>query len=378
MNKHDTPLMSDVQYCARCCMPETSEGTIFDEMGICRACISSEQKMHINWLDRKKKLEEILDRFRESSGDNYDCLVPISGGKDSVFQLHMLVKIYKMKPLAVTFNHNWYTETGQYNLWNILEKLNVDHIMFTPNRGLINNIAKQSLHMIGDSCWHCHAGVGSFPLQAAIRFKIPLIIWGESIAEAGNKATYMDNGGEPIPFDEEYYLKVSSKVRPEEMICDSITSKDLYPFKLPSKEEVKSAGIYGIHLGDYMFWDGEKQVNFIKKEYGWKEDYVEGTYKGYKSVECKMSGVHDHAKFVKRGFGRTTDHVSQDVRNGLMSREEAFQLVREIETKQPEGLPNYLNITEFSEKEFYEILKSHRDNKVDFSEVDEAIEKNKS
>tara|TARA_B100000579_G_scaffold42278_1_gene29488 strand:- start:13576 stop:14655 length:1080 start_codon:yes stop_codon:yes gene_type:complete len=359
-------------------MPETSEGTIFDEMGICRACTSSEQKMHINWLDRKKKLEEILDRFRESSGDNYDCLVPISGGKDSVFQLHMLVKIYKMKPLAVTFNHNWYTETGQYNLWNILEKLNVDHIMFTPNRGLINNIAKQSLHMIGDSCWHCHAGVGSFPLQAAIRFKIPLIIWGESIAEAGNKATYMDNGGEPIPFDEEYYLKVSSKVRPEEMICDSITSKDLYPFKLPSKEEVKSAGIYGIHLGDYMFWDGEKQVNFIKKEYGWKEDYVEGTYKGYKSVECKMSGVHDHAKFVKRGFGRTTDHVSQDVRNGLMSREEAFQLVREIETKQPEGLPNYLNITEFSEKEFYEILKSHRDNKVDFSEVDEAIEKNKS
>ena len=131
------------------------------------------KKMHINWLDRKKKLEEILDRFRESSGDNYDCLVPISGGKDSVFQLHMLVKIYKMKPLAVTFNHNWYTETGQYNLWNILEKLNVDHIMFTPNRGLINNIAKQSLHMIGDSCWHCHAGVGSlshFRQQLDLKF----------------------------------------------------------------------------------------------------------------------------------------------------------------------------------------------------------------
>ena len=228
--------------------------------------------------------------------------------------------------------------------------------------------------MIGDSCWHCHAGVGSFPLQAAIKFKIPLIIWGESIAEAGNKTSYMDNGGEPIPFDEEYYLKVSSKVRPEEMVSENISMKDLFPFKLPTKKEVMAANIFGMHLGDYMFWDGERQVEFIKKEYDWKEDYVEGTYKRYKSVECKMPGVHDHAKFVKRGFGRTTDHVSQDVRNGLMSREEGFDLIRKIEAKRPEGLDNYLKIAEFSEKEFYDILKSHRDQSVNFEEIDAVLE----
>ena len=145
-----------------------------------------------------------MEDFKNNAGDNYDCLVPISGGKDSAFQLHILTKVYGMKPLAVTFSHNWFTDVGNYNLWNILEKLNVDHLMFTPNRGLVNKIAKQSLYMIGDSCWHCRAGIGSFPLQAAIKFQIPLIIWGESFAEAGNKGSYMDNGGEPIPFDEEY------------------------------------------------------------------------------------------------------------------------------------------------------------------------------
>jgi len=378
MSEKEKQLMSEVQYCIRCCMPATSEGTIFDEIGMCRACNSSEQKMHINWSDRSNKLKIILEEFKNNAGDNYDCLVPISGGKDSAFQLHVLVKVLGMKPLAVTFSHNWFTEVGNYNLWNILEKLNVDHLMFTPNRGLISKIARQSLYNIGDSCWHCHAGIGAFPLQAAIKFKIPLIIWGESIAEAGNKISYMDNGGNPIPFDEEHYLKVSSKVRPEEMVNDELSMKDLYPFKLPSREEVKAAKIYGIHLGDFMFWDGERQTEFIKKEYDWKEDDVEGTYKRYKSVECKMPGVHDYSKFVKRGFGRTTDHVSQDVRNGLMTREEAFKLIREIEPKRPEVLDDYLKITEFSEQEFYDILKSHREPNINFDEIDSLIESSKS
>jgi len=378
MGTNNKQLMSEAQYCARCCMPSTSEGTIFDELGICRACQSSEQKMHINWKERGIKLKEVLDEFKAKSGDNYDCLVPISGGKDSAFQLHVLVKVFGMKPLAVTFSHNWFTEVGNYNLWNILEKLNVDHLMFTPNRGLISKIARQSLYNIGDSCWHCHAGIGAFPLQAAIKFKIPLIIWGESIAEAGNKVSYMDNGGEPIPFDENYYLKVSSKVSPEKMVTEDLTMKDLYPFKLPEKEEVKNANIFGIHLGDYMFWDGERQTEFIKKEYDWKEDDVEGTYKRYKSVECKMPGVHDYSKFVKRGFGRTTDHVSQDVRNGLMTRQEAFKLIREIEPKRPEVLDDYLKITEFSEQEFYDILKSHREPNINFDKIDSLIESSKS
>lgn len=169
------PSLENVRYCVRCCMPETQEGIVFDEMGICQACQSSEQKIHISWVDREKELRKILNEAKEKAGNNYDCILPISGGKDSFFQAHVLTKIYGMKPLAVTFSHNWFSETGFYNLQRCLEVFELDHIMFTPNRALVNKLAKKSIQEIGDSCWHCHAGVGAFPLHIASKFNIPLL-----------------------------------------------------------------------------------------------------------------------------------------------------------------------------------------------------------
>lgn len=360
MKNYTQPFNNDIQYCTRCCMPETSEGITFDEMGICSGCRSSEMKMRINWAERQEQLTKILDKYRSANGDNYDCLVPISGGKDSTFQLHILTQVYRMKPLAVTFSHNWYSETGKFNLWNTLEKMNVDHVMFTPNRGLVNKLAKKALYKIGDPCWHCHAGIPAFTLQTAVKFQIPLIIWGESIAEFGSKATYEDN----VQFDEEYYLKVSSKVNWEEMLGDGITKQDLKPFMLPTKEELEEAGVWGIHLGDYLFWDGERQTEFIKEKYGWREDVVQGTYKGYKSVECIMPGVHDYAKYIKRGFGRGTDHATLDVRAGIMSRAEGLELARKIDSERPPALDYYLEITGMDETEFINVLKNLRTGKA--------------
>lgn len=360
MSDWGNPPFANLRYCARCCMPETSEGTTFDELGICRACQSSEQKMRINWAERERQLRQILERTRRSGGSHYDCLVPISGGKDSAFQLHVLVKQYGMKPLACTFSHRWFTETGQYNLWNILEKLGVDHILFSPSQELVHRLAKKSLYAIGDPCWHCHAGVGAFPLQTAVRYNIPLVVWGESVAEAGNKATYEDG----VTFDESYYRVVSMKVDAAEMMDGEITEKDLAPFLFPSREELERVGVRGIFLGDYLFWDAERQVEFLKAAYGWREDNVEGTYKGYKSVECRMAGVHDYAKFVKRGFGRATDHVSQDVRAGLLTREEGFELIKKFDPRRPGQLDYYLQITGLSEEEFMRVLKSQRTGKA--------------
>ena len=161
-------------------MPETTEGINFDELGICKACRASEEKMRIDWSKRKSALKKILMNAKKSSKDNYDCMVPISGGKDSAFQLHVLTRIYGLKPIAVTFSHNWYSKTGWDNLWNVLEKLDVDHIMYTPKRSLVNRLAKKSLKKIGDSCWHCHAGILSFPLHIAVKFNIKLLVFGES------------------------------------------------------------------------------------------------------------------------------------------------------------------------------------------------------
>ncbi|MFQ5902187.1 MAG: N-acetyl sugar amidotransferase [Candidatus Binatia bacterium] len=354
------PVYPQLQYCVRCCMPETNEGIKFDDMGICQACQSQEQKIHINWVERERELRKILDYYKDRSGNNYDCIVPISGGKDSSFQLHVIVKIYAMKPLAVTFSHNWYTDTGKYNLWTILEKLNVDHVMFTPNRSLVNKLAKRSLYAIGDSCWHCHAGVGAFPLQVAVKFNIPLIVWGESVAESSGRASYY----EPVKYNADYFLRVSAKVSPDQMADGELTAKDIYPFQNPTLEELEKVGVTGIHLGDYLFWDDERQVEFLRREYSWREDQVEGTYKRYKSVECIMPGVHDYTKFLKRGFGRATDHASQDVRAGLLSREEGFELAKKYDVKRPGVLDYYLKITGLAEEEFEKIVKSHREGKA--------------
>ncbi len=356
------PLFPNLRYCRRCCMPETTEGIQFDEMGICQACQSAEQKIHINWAEREKELRKLLDHHKSAAGDGYDCIVPISGGKDSTFQLHVLVKIYGMKPLAVTFSHNWFSETGRYNLTNALEKFNVDHIMFTPGRDLVNRLARESLKQIGDSCWHCHSGVGAFPLQIAVRFRIPLLVWGESISESSGRACYF----EPVrKFDRDYFTKVSAKVYPDKMVNGTtITKKDVYPFQLPTYEEIEKLGVTGIHLGDYVFWDDERQMEFVRDTYGWREDKVEGTYKRYKSVECVMAGVHDHSKFIKRGFGRGTDHASADVRAGLVTREEAFELAKRYDTERPGMLDYYLGITGYTEQEFLDIVKSHREGKA--------------
>jgi N-acetyl sugar amidotransferase len=346
-----------LHYCSRCCIPETQEGITFDELGVCQACQSSEQKIHIDWVKRGKELEAILDGAKAKAGNNYDCIVPISGGKDSTFQLHVLTKVYGMKPLAVTFSHNWYSETGWYNLQNSLEQFNVDHIMFTPNRNLVNRIARRSLSGIGDSCWHCHAGVGAFPLQAAVRFNIPLLIWGESIAETSGRASYFN----PVrKFDREYFTKVSAKLKPSEMAGGDLSERDLYPFNIPSAEECERIGLHGIHLGDFIFWDDERQMEFVRDTYGWKETQIEGTYKRYKSAECIMPGVHDFACYLKRGFGRATGHASQDVRAGLITREEGFALIDENDAVRPEALDYYLKITGMSEKEFFDTMEGHR------------------
>ena len=360
MSDYGKPLYPNLQYCKRCCMPETNEGIKFDEMGICQACQSAEQKIHINWAEREKELRRILEFHKENKKGPYDCVIGISGGKDSTFQLHVLTKVYGMNPLAVTFSHNWYTETGKQNLWNAVEKFNVDHLMFTPKRMSINKIAKKSLSIIGDACWHCHAGIGAFVLQIAVMYNIPLIVWGESVSHASGRATHY----EPVRYDREYFTKVSAKVTADQMLGDGLTWQDLGPYVYPSQEDIDRVGVVGIFLSDYIFWDDEKQTEFVRDVYGWKEDDVEGTYKGYKSVECLMSGVHDYAKFIKRGFGRGTDHASQDVRAGLLTREEGFELAKKHDTKRPEGLDYYLKITGMTESEFINTLKSKRDGKA--------------
>lgn len=350
----DLPL----RYCVRCVMPETQEGQEFDIDGFCNVCRSSEEKMRIDWKARRVSLESILQQAKEDASDQeYDCLVPISGGKDSTFQLHVLVREFGMRPLTVTFSHNWFSAIGMFNLFNAIECFDVDNVLFTPRRKLVNSLAKKSLEKIGDACWHCHAGVGAFPLRVAKDYGIKLVIWGESVAESSSRGTYAS----PIlTFDQEYFTRVSAKKGPQEFLGDGVEKRDLRKFEPLSKEDYEASKIKGIHLGDFIFWDEERQTEFVQKEYGWREDKVEGTYKGYKSAECVMPGVHDFACYLKRGYGRTSFHLSSDIRSGLISREDITEEMVNIERSVPGAFDYYKEITGISLDEFKNTLKGHR------------------
>lgn len=339
-----------IKYCTRCCMPETMEGISFDEFGICTPCRSSEEKMHINWEERETKLKDIINSH--FNPDYYDCLLPMSGGKDSMFQAHILVKKYNITPLAVTHGMNWLSLTGRYNLENCLQKFDLDHLFFTSNRSTINKVAKKSLTEIGDACWHCHIGNGAFVIQTAVAWNLGLMIWGESIAERDGRGSYIDQKEASIY----YNLEVSGKVKAEEMIDNEIDEKELSKWFYPRLQEIDSSRLRYLHLGDFMFWDEERQVDYVVEKYEWMNSKVENSFKGYKSNECVMAGVHDYSNFIKRGIGRSTIQASDDIRRGLITREEGIEIAKHFDSQRPHALDFYLKITGYSEEEFEDIL----------------------
>ena len=357
------PFEGHIRYCVRCCMPETERGTSLDELGICRACRSSEEKMHIDWDERELALRALLDEATERAKGNYDCMIPISGGKDSTFQLYVLTQLYGVKPLAVTFNQNWQSESGWYNLMNCLEQFDVDLLMFTPSRKLVNRVAKRSIEMIGDGCWHCHAGLSAFPLHIAIKYDVPLIIKGEPPSEQG-----LSSYCKPLKVDYSFHFKTSTLKQAHEMECDYLSSKDLFPLVFPSEGEYVEAGVTHIKLGSYIFWDDERQTEFVRDNFAWRETEMEPSYKRYKCVECVMPGIHDFTCYLKRGFGRATFQACADVRNGLMTRSEGFRMVNKYDCRRPEALDYFLENTAMSEEEFNELMAGHRAKVFDYDE----------
>lgn len=349
----------ELNYCKKCVMPDTTEGANFKD-GECMGCQAQKTKVDVNWEAKKKELIKILEEAKKGAGDNYDCIVPISGGKDSVYQLHVICKEFNMKPLAVTFNHGGFTKTGQYNLWNALKKFNIDHLQFTLNDNTIKKIQKRSIETIGDYCWHCHSMVNSITIQTAVNYGINLVIWGESGAEYGHQGATYNN---VVKFDEKYFEKVSSKLTSEEFAKGDLTMRDLYPSKLPPVEKCKN--IIGIHLGNYIPWNTEEQVKLIKKEYDWKEREVSGSYKKYKSIECSFEPIHEFLCYLKRAYARTSLQASQDIRDGNITRNEAFELVEKYERIEPKHLEYFLERVGMTPVEFREAVDKLKHEKVE-------------
>ena len=344
--KSSQPLFSKMKYCSRCCLPESWEGMTFDKEGICSICRSSEDKMIIEWKAKEKNLKEIL--YSHKKKDYYDCILPISGGKDSTFQSYVLTKKYQLNPLAITHGQNWYSLTGRENLENCLKQFDLDHIFFCASRKKINSVAKKSLNLIGDSCWHCHVGVGTFAIQTSFDWKINLIVYGEAPADTDARGSFKKNNERVSPYR---FLEQSAIEKNTKFTDKEFDLKKLSNWSYPSHKELFKFDPYIIHLGQYIFWDEQKNIDFVSKYFGWKNTKAENTYKGYKSNECTMAGVHDYLNFLKRGIGRASVHASDDVRRGLITREQGFELIKKHDIQKPHALEYYKKITGLKNKD---------------------------
>ncbi|MEK7247580.1 MAG: N-acetyl sugar amidotransferase, partial [Chloroflexota bacterium] len=168
-----------MRYCTRCLYPANHPlNIIFDKEGVCSGCRVHEEKAVIDWRERGQLLSRMLDSYRARAGRGFDCIVPVSGGKDSYFIVHTVKNVYGMNPLLVSFNEEYNTKRGIRNLANLLTAFDCDHITYTLDPAFLQRLTRLTMKRMGSMYWHCLAGSLTFPVQVAVKFKIPLIVWG--------------------------------------------------------------------------------------------------------------------------------------------------------------------------------------------------------
>lgn len=363
-----------MKYCNKCLLPDTKPNLTFDKGGICNACTNFDNRKEINWEERNRELEAILNKYRSKDGSTWDCIVPVSGGKDSTYQVIKMLEM-NMNPLCVTATTCDLSEIGRKNIENI-KSMGVDYVEITTNRRIRARLNKIGLTEVGDISWPEHAGIFTIPIRAAINFNIPLIIWGEnSQNEYGGPAGSADNNILDRSWLEKFggLLGLGS----EELInYHGISKKELLFFNYPSDEELKKVGVTGLFLGHYIPWDGLSNAMIsLNNGFVTYGKIVEGSAVDYENIDNYQTGIHDYFKYLKYGFGRATDIVSIYIRKGRLTREEGLQMVKNQDGKFPwsylgKSLEDILRVIDMDINEFIQICDKYT-NKNIFC-VDEA------
>ena len=346
-----------MKFCNRCLYPDTKPELQFNDQGICSACTNYEWKQTVNWNEKKSELKQILEKYRSKDGTNYDCIIPVSGGKDSTYQTYVIKEEFGLNPLVVNFHPLDQTVIGRKNLEN-LKKLGVDCIEFTANPNVYLKMAKFGLTELGDFQWPEHIGIFTIPVQIAVRYKIPLIIWGENPQlEYGGPISVSTNTILDREWNEKHGGYFLDKIRPEDMTKYGFELNDLKPYLYPSDEEIRKIGITGIFLGSYINWNIFQQLEFVKKlGFNENDELKEGTYDKWENLDVYFTVFHDYFKFLKYGFGRATDHASIEIRYDRITREEGLKLVKKSEGKIPRKyLKQFLESAKITEVEFHKI-----------------------
>ena len=358
-----------LQYCTRCVYPASAAAPLaFDADGVCTGCRVSAQKARIDWDDRAEELAELVEEYRVRDGSNYDCLIPVSGGKDSHFQTWYVTQVLKLKPLLVTYHGNNYLPVGLRNLRNLRERFGCDHIFFSPSVPVLKKLNRLGFRVMGDMNWHCHAGIFTYPVQVAVKERIPLVVWGEH--------GFTDLSG---MFSLNDRIEMTAKFRLEhaqrgydwhDMVeeTEGLTPQDVLYLRYPTDEQLADVGVRGIYLGNYVDWEANAQTEMMVKEWGFEPspEPFERTYRTMSNLDdMHENGIHDYLKFVKFGYGRGTDHSCKDVRAGKMTRDEAIAMVEKYDHVKPrKDLERWLEYVGMSEDEFDATADTFRDPRV--------------
>jgi N-acetyl sugar amidotransferase len=370
-----------LKYCTRCVMPHTKPDLKLDENGVCNACRSFEARREVDWAKRREELLTVIEKYRSKDGSRWDCIVPVSGGKDSTYQVVRMLQL-GMNPLCVTATTCDLSELGRKNIQNI-KSLGVDYMEFSPNPVVRRRLNSIGLKEVGDISWPEHVGIFTIPVRAAVQFNVPLIVWGEnSQNEYGGPAAAAQNNVLTRRWLEEFGgllgLRVSDLVGP-----DGFEARHLIPYTYPEDAELQRVGVSGIFLGYYIPWDGYSNA-LLSQAHGFItfNGVVEGSVVNYENLDNHQTGIHDYFKFLKFGFGRATDIACLHVRRGRITREDGIHLVRKHDGRFPwtylgKPLKDILDPLDITVEEFVEICDRFTNKKLFVTDARGALVKDK-
>ena len=316
-----------MKYCKKCVMPDTRPGITFNKEGICSACQSFEKRKTIDWDSRWKEFEQICDKYRGMNGDGYDCAIAVSGGKDSHFQVHLMKNVMHMNPILFSVEDNFpMTEAGQHNLKNISEEFGCNIISLKPDRRAQKKLMRYMFEQYGKPTWYIDRLIYTYPLIMSARFHTPLLVYGENVSyeyggahahETYSAKCQLNNG-------------VASDVNEDELIQNTgVTVQDLFMTRSPKQAELNK--LDPIYISYFLPWNSVSNYDFAKKHgfrdltHEWKRTHH---VENFDQVDSRAYLIHPWLKYPKFGHASATDYASRFIRYGLMSREEAVELVR--------------------------------------------------
>lgn len=345
-----------MRICKRCLYPENHPlGITFDDKGICSGCRVHEEKDAIDWTSRQVRLASMLGEYRNRNYGRYDCIVPISGGRDSFYIVHLVKKVYGLNPLLVVYNKHYNTRAGIYNIARLRTAFGCDITTMTLDPRLIKRVMRATLALRGSFHWHALAGHTVFPVQTAVRMKIPLIIWG---AHQGLEQVGMYSHLDEVEMTRRYRKEHDLLgLEAEDFIGQhGLFERNLSPFFYPTDKQLRVAGVVGIYLGNFHRWDTKAQHEEMVSLYHQYQGQLPRTFDRYNDIDdMHFTGAHDLLKIRKFGYGKIVDDVCREIRYGRLARDEAIALVAHYES-QP--APNIDALVEFIGMPINEILNS--------------------